>query len=76
MMASQSGHVEVVDKLLQHGAGLDLQKKVLLKFPFQLSLHMDLLRTLCVYIFISQSVYQADQIQECMYIICSEHTNI
>ena len=31
MMASQNGHVEVVDKLLQHGATVDLQKKVLLK---------------------------------------------
>ena len=31
MMASQNGHVEVVDKLLQHGANVDLQKKVLLK---------------------------------------------
>ena len=28
MMASQNGHVEVVDKLLQHGAKADLQKKV------------------------------------------------
>ena len=32
MVASQNGHVEVVDKLLQHGANLDLQEKVLLKF--------------------------------------------
>ena len=28
MLASQNGHVEVVDKLLQHGAKADLQKKV------------------------------------------------
>ena len=28
MSASQKGHVEVVDKLLQHGARVDLQKKV------------------------------------------------
>ena len=28
MAASQNGHVEVVDKLLQHGAKADLQKKV------------------------------------------------
>ena len=28
MAASQHGHVEVVDKLLQHGATVDLQKKV------------------------------------------------
>ena len=27
-MASQNGHVEVVDKLLQHGARVDLQRKV------------------------------------------------
>ena len=27
-MASQKGHVEVVDKLLQHGARVDLQKEV------------------------------------------------
>ena len=26
--ASQEGHVEVVDKLLQHGATVDLEKKV------------------------------------------------
>ena len=32
MMASKNGHVEVVDKLLQHGANVDLQQKVLLKF--------------------------------------------
>ena len=41
MMASQNGHVEVVDKLLQHGANVDLQTKVLLKFTFQLTLHVD-----------------------------------
>ena len=28
MAASQNGHVEVVDKLLQHGAKADLQEKV------------------------------------------------
>ena len=28
MLASQNGHVEVVDKLLQHGAKADLQEKV------------------------------------------------
>ena len=28
MYASQNGHVEVVDKLLQHGATVDLQDKV------------------------------------------------
>ena len=28
MAASQNGHVEVVDKLLQHGAKVDLQEKV------------------------------------------------
>ena len=28
MVASQNGHVEVVDKLLQHGATVDLKEKV------------------------------------------------
>ena len=28
MAASQDGHIEVVNKLLQHGAKADLQKKV------------------------------------------------
>ena len=28
MMASHNGHVEVVDKLLQNGARVDLQEKV------------------------------------------------
>ena len=28
MAASQEGHVEAVDKLLQHGATVDLQKEV------------------------------------------------
>ena len=28
MVASEDGHVEVVDKLLQHGATVDLQDKV------------------------------------------------
>ena len=28
MVASQYGHVEAVDKLLQHGATVDLQKEV------------------------------------------------
>ena len=28
MSASQNGHVEVVDRLLQHGARVDLQKEV------------------------------------------------
>ena len=28
MVASQNGHIEVVDKLLQHGAKADLQEKV------------------------------------------------
>ena len=28
MIASETGHVEVVDKLLVHGAGVDLQNKV------------------------------------------------
>ena len=28
MLASEGGHVEVVDKLLQHGATVDLKEKV------------------------------------------------
>ena len=28
MVASQDGHIEMVDKLLQHGAKADLQEKV------------------------------------------------
>ena len=28
MVASQNGHVEVVDKLVQHGARVDLQENV------------------------------------------------
>ena len=31
MLASDNGHVEVVDKLLQHGASVDLQEKVFIK---------------------------------------------
>ena len=29
MVASRDGHVEVVDKLLQHGATVDLKEKVI-----------------------------------------------
>ena len=29
MLASQNGHVEVVDKLLQHGATVDLKDQVI-----------------------------------------------
>ena len=32
MVASQNGHVEVVDKLLQHGAIVDLQHKVFIVY--------------------------------------------
>ena len=32
MYASRNGHVEVVDKLLQHGARVDLQSKVCFTF--------------------------------------------
>ena len=34
MYASNNGHVEVVDKLLKHGARIDLQKKVTWKMTF------------------------------------------
>ena len=30
MLSSQNGHVEVVDKLLQHGATVDLQNQVII----------------------------------------------
>ena len=30
MLASENGHVEVVDKLLQHGATVDLQVQVII----------------------------------------------
>ena len=33
MVASYNGHVEVVDKLLQHGATVDLQSKVINPWP-------------------------------------------
>ena len=32
MYASQNGHVDVVDKLLQHGATVDLQDKVFIVY--------------------------------------------
>ena len=32
MLGSEGGHVEVVDKLLQHGARVDLQSKVCMSF--------------------------------------------
>ena len=38
-MASQNGHVEVVDKLLQHGARVDLQKKVSRNMAYYLRLY-------------------------------------
>ena len=39
MSASQNGHVEVVDKLLQHGATVDLQKVVHYNTPQMLVSH-------------------------------------
>ena len=39
MLASQNGHVEVVDKLLQHGATVDLQKVVHYNTPQMLVSH-------------------------------------
>ena len=41
MKACDSGHVEVVDKLLQHGADADLQQKV----------HVAIIMMLLVYMF-------------------------
>ena len=32
MFASQNGHVEVVDRLLQHGATVDLHNKVFIVY--------------------------------------------
>ena len=39
MFASQNGHVEVVDKLLQHGATVDLQNVVHYNTPQMLVSH-------------------------------------
>ena len=39
MLASQNGHVEVVDKLLQQGATVDLQKVVHFNTPQMLVSH-------------------------------------
>ena len=39
MLASMNGHVEVVDKLLQHGATVDLQKVVHYNTPQMLVSH-------------------------------------
>ena len=39
MLASQKGHVEVVDKLLQQGATVDLQKVVHYNTPQMLVSH-------------------------------------
>ena len=36
MIASQNGHVEVVDMLLQHGAMVDMQNKVHISFNKQI----------------------------------------
>ena len=44
MFASDNGHVEVVDKLFQHGARVDLQDEVL--FLFSIS-HSNSLSFLC-----------------------------
>ena len=38
MLASMNGHEEVVDKLLQHGATVDLKEKVII-IPFSSSHH-------------------------------------
>ena len=40
MLASQNGHVEVVDKLLQHGATVDLQNVVHYNTPQMLVSHI------------------------------------
>ena len=49
MVASENRHVEVVDKLLQHGARVDLQKEVC--FDAQLLFSpLSTLRTSSVYI--------------------------
>ena len=44
MLASDNGHVEVVDKLLQHGARVDLQDEVLFLFSIT---HSNSLSFLC-----------------------------
>ena len=40
MAASQNGHVEVVDKLLQHGATVDLKEKVYINCKTLFNDHM------------------------------------
>ena len=42
MVASDNGHVEVVDKLLQHGARVDLQTEVLFIFSISHSYPLSL----------------------------------
>ena len=43
MVASHNGHVEVVDKLLQHGTRVDLQSKVCLTFQNSLNIFIDII---------------------------------
>ena len=44
MVASHNGHVEVVDKLLQHGATVDLQENVCVIIPYNIhELHHQLI---------------------------------
>ena len=47
MYASLKGHVEVVDKLLQHGATVDLQDKVSIALFLNVSDHMRNMSTQC-----------------------------
>ena len=49
MIASQNGHVDVVDVLLQHGASVDLQNKVKRSFLHISDYRYDMLRFLKLY---------------------------
>ena len=49
MVASQNGQVEVVDKLLQHGARVDLQEKVSRNMAFLLHLSAYLMRVCTIH---------------------------
>ena len=48
-MASQNGHVEIVEKLLQHGATVDLQMKVLACKYVSGIYYIDIVNT-CLYV--------------------------
>ena len=44
MIASQNGHAEVVDTLLQHGASVDLQDNVSAEMLYFVIIHHDIVQ--------------------------------